>query len=474
MSFIILMMLFSCSPQSSPPASQGEVLPGEAKDEGEVGQLAEIPEGCETFESARLGETALENFVIYRGFLREREFEDAFAYWQQVYEIAPAADGRRWTVFSDGIWFYENLLREEEDLGKRDEYIRMILKLYDQIGLCYPEQLEYTSARKAFDLYYYYRDFAEDKEIFDLFSRALNYFGEETPAFVVNPFTALLVQKTLDELIEIDRSRVYAQTILQLVALHDDPGDEGWNIVRNYAPLRLADLERIEGFFDCEYYRKNYLPLFEESPEDCQTIQLVLGKLIWGDCSEDMDIMAELRAASAEHCVAPVTASTLVRDAYSALRDGNFKEAADFFKKAIEEQDDRMLKADYALVVGKIYYSHLRNFPQARTYAQKAIEFRPGWGEPHILIGKLYASSGPLCGPGTGWDSQVVTWVAIDEWERARSKDPQVRNEATNLINTYRQYMPSVEDIFQRGLQEGQRYFVPCWIQRETTIRAKR
>lgn len=468
------MVVASCSPQSTPSATQEEGVTGETEVTDDSGHITEIPEGCETFESARRGETALENFVIYRGFLREGEIEEAFSYWKLVYELAPAADGRRWTVFSDGIWFYENLLREEEDPVKRDEYIHKILKLYDQIGICYPEQLEFTSARKAFDLYYHFRDYAEDREIFDRFSRALNYFGEETPAFVVNPFTALLVQKTQDEAIAIERSRDYAMRILELVELHDDPGDEGWNLVRNYAPLRLADLERIEGFFDCDYYIRNYLSLFEESPDDCQTIQLVLGKLQWGECPEDMEIIAQLQAASAEHCVAPVTAGTLVRDAYAALREGKFREAADLFKKAIDEQEDRMRQADYALIVGKIYYSHLRNFPQARTYAQKAIDFRPTWGEPHILIGKLYASSGPLCGPGTGWDSQVVTWVAIDEWERARTKDPQVREEATRLINTYRQYMPSVEDIFQRGMQEGQRYFVPCWIQRETTIRAAR
>ncbi|MDX1409739.1 MAG: hypothetical protein R3330_16435, partial [Saprospiraceae bacterium] len=88
------------------------------------------------------------------------------------------------------------------------------------------------------------------------------------------------------------------------------------------------------------------------------------------------------------------------------------------------------------------------------------------------MIGKLYASSGPLCGPGRGWDSQIVTWPAIDQFMQARRVDPSVSAEANKWINYYSRYMPSVEDIFQRQLQEGQSFTVGCWIQETTTIRA--
>jgi len=89
-----------------------------------------------------------------------------------------------------------------------------------------------------------------------------------------------------------------------------------------------------------------------------------------------------------------------------------------------------------------------------------------------MLIGTLYASSGPLCGPGTGWDSQVVTWPAIDKWQKAKSVDPSVAGEANKLIARYRQYMPAKGDIFQRSLTEGASFRVRCWIQETTTIRS--
>ena len=88
-----------------------------------------------------------------------------------------------------------------------------------------------------------------------------------------------------------------------------------------------------------------------------------------------------------------------------------------------------------------------------------------------MLIGKLYASSGPLCGPGTGFDSQVVTWPAIDMFKKAKQVDPSVATEANKLIDTYTQYMPSKEDIFSRTMKEGSTYKVGCWINRNTTVR---
>ncbi len=467
----LLFAIAACSPGpgqtvTEPPAqdeSKGTVAETEPQDT--------IPAGCETFESARRGQQALDHYVIYRGFLREGDFEEAFENWKIVYDIAPAADGQRWTVFNDGVYFYETLLREEEDPELRDNYIRKILGFYDQIGLCYPEQKANARARKAFDLYYYYRDYASLQEIFELFAETIEYFGEETPAFVVNPFTALLVSKTFNKNIDLERAREYAQFISELVKANVDGDDEAWNRVGNFTPQRLMDLERIRGFYDCQYYIDTYYELYSENPEDCEAIQMALGKMQWGECPEDLDVVVELQEAASVHCVVPEDASSLVRQAYAALREADFQEAINFFERAIDEEEDADKKANYALIIGKIYYSHLRDFPRSREFAQRAGSYRPNWGEPHILIGKLYASSGPLCGPGTGWDSQVVTWVAIDEWERARSKDPESRSEANQLINSYRQYMPSIEDIFQRGLSEGDSYFVECWIQRETTIR---
>ena len=437
-------------------------------------QTGPFTERCHTFQSAPGGQAIIEDFVLYRDFLRDGDFEEAFYYWKRVYEKTPAADGRRWNVYTDGVRFYEWLLDSEDDEQQKVQYKENILTLYDDMAICYPEQLNFAKGLKAFDLYYKYRGLREDIEIYQLFKKSFDGFGDEAQPFIINPFTALLVQLFIDGEIDTLEARDYSLKILELVSEKEATEDnQNWGLVSTYAPQRLSDLERIRGFYPCDYYLNNYLPLYKDAPEDCETIQLVLSRLIWADCPESLDIISELKLAIDEHCIVPVTASTHVRDAYEALRGAKYSEAVSSFQKAITEEDDVEKKADYALVIAKIYYSHLRDFSKSREFALLATTFKPSWGEPHILIGKLYASSGPLCGPGRGWESQVVTWVAIDEWERARAKDSRVSAEANQLINQYTQYMPNREDIFIRSLNVGDTYFVPCWIQRNTTIRIR-
>ena len=98
---------------------------------------------------------------------------------------------------------------------------------------------------------------------------------------------------------------------------------------------------------------------------------------------------------------------------------------------------DDELKATLLLRIAKIHYGHTRKFSVARDYARQALKIKPSWGDPLILIGKLYASSGPLCGPGTGFQSQIVCWPAIDKWNEAKRIDSNVAAEANKLIRQY-------------------------------------
>ncbi|MEO0874222.1 MAG: hypothetical protein AAFY48_06410, partial [Bacteroidota bacterium] len=59
-------------------------------------------------------------------------------------------------------------------------------------------------------------------------------------------------------------------------------------------------------------------------------------------------------------------------------------------------------------------------------------------------------------------------------WNKAKRVDASVSGEANKWIREYSQYMPEKGDIFLRNLSVGDSYFVPCWIQRSTTIRAAR
>ncbi|MCB0628754.1 MAG: hypothetical protein R2824_21960 [Saprospiraceae bacterium] len=425
---------------------------------------------CPKFSDAPNPDEAETNYVLYRDFLRVNDYEKAYELWQKVYEVAPAADGQRNTVLADGIRFNERFIRETPDTSKWEPYIDKIFALYDQVGECYPEG-GYVQARKAFDLYYKYRWRATKEEIFELFKESIEIDGENVHDFVINPFTALLVDLYFDHKISMEEAQKYTALIGDLVKKGVENCEgvmcERWAIIESYAPVRLEAFETVKGFYGCDYYTEKYYSQFLENPEDCDVIRTVYSRMHWGGCDENSEELATLIRSGNANCVE----AGPLKQAYDALRNGEYDLAIELFEKAVNEEEDVEKKGQYLLTIAKIYYAHKRNFSRARQYARQAAEVRPNWGEPYLLIGQLYASSGPLCGPGTGWDSQIVVWPALDMWNQAKRVDPSATEEANKWIGRYAKYMPKTEDVFLRGLQKGQSFRVGCWIQETTTIR---
>lgn len=178
--------------------------------------------------------------------------------------------------------------------------------------------------------------------------------------------------------------------------------------------------------------------------------------------AKDKDRLADKAQAAKE--------GSMKWQAQQSMKAGKYDEAISYLEKDIAEGGSSDNAATYYRIAN-IHYAKTKRYSAARSYALKAAQARPGWGKPYLLIGKLYASSGRSCGSGTGWNSQVVVWAAIDQFHKAKSIDPSISDEANKLIGKYSRYMPSREDAFQRGLKDGQSYQVGCWIQVTTKVR---
>lgn len=463
----ILLLLAACTPKTSEPitAEKQEVTkPAPPKQEEKLSP-------CPKFRDAPNPDDAETNYVLYRDFLRAGDWTKAFEFWEKVYAVSPAADGRRNTVYADGIRFYEYFMSQTQDSLKQAAYVDTIFNIYDEIDRCYGEG-GYIQGRKAFDLFYKYQDRASKEEIYGLFKTTLDIDSLDAPDFVVNPMASLLVELYDQGKISQEEAYRYQELLRGMIekglAECEGTGCERWKIIEEYAPVRLEYFETVKGFYPCDYYMQRYYADFEADPTNCDVVRTVYSRLKFAECSTEDERMKELIRIGNENC-RPEPGPAEV--AYNHLRDAEYQKAITAFEKAMEAEEELEKKAKYALTNAKIYEIHLRNFPKAREWATRAADIRSNWGEPYILIGRLYASSGPLCGPGRGWDSQIVTWPAIDAWQRAKQVDPSVRAEADKFIGRYQQYMPNREDVFQRNLKAGESFYVGCWIQRSTVIR---
>lgn len=401
-----------------------------------------------------------------------KEHQETFKNWYFVYQQAPAADGKRATHYEDGIVLYDHKYFNEEQAEKKAIYMDSIKVLYNEMMECYGDE-GYVYSSMAYDFYYRYEGEMSDIEVFQMYKKSFDAYDADVKDYVLMPLTALMVNGLQNGTITEEEAKTYAPKIQMAL----QKGLEGcsakgncldWESASEDINARLALLEQRKGFFGCEYFKEKYLT--EESASgDCDQLASIIGRLRWGGCALEDVGLAPLIAKYQSDCVVASEPTVTCR---SLLQEGDSQGAIDCYLEKASTMTDMEKRSQYHMVVAKIYYGELKQFSKARTYALKAAQDKPNWGDPYILIGKLYASSGPLCGPGRGWDSQIVTWPAIDMWRKAKSVDPSTAAEANKMIRRYEQFMPDISQIFIRSLKEGDTFRVPCWIQRDTKIRA--
>ena len=108
---------------------------------------------------------------------------------------------------------------------------------------------------------------------------------------------------------------------------------------------------------------------------------------------------------------------------------------------------------------------------KAKKYALEAINYRPNWGDPYILIGDTYVT-GKNCF-NDDFEKTTIYWAAVDKFIKAKSVDTTVAEKANGRIQTYSLYFPDVETTFFYSLKEGDPYTVGCWINEKTTVRSR-
>lgn len=468
---ILTLLIFGCSKKTTEPVTP--------TDQPEVTQppVKEAPKSpCAEFgnlsgENREKAETA---FVIYKDFLKVKNYPEALSIWKVAYNLAPGSNGRVKSHFDDGAAIYKYMFDQTQDKALKKTYVDTIMMIYNKRKECFGDEA-YVNGLMGFDYYYYFSEYTTEENIYSLLKSNFDVKGKNADYFVVNPFTKILYDMVTAQKVSISEGRKYADMILKSIengkATCKGALCQSWDAVSEYAPSRLEDLEGVEGFYDCEYYAKKYYSLFKQYPDSCEVINRSYARMQYGGCLASDPRVTEVQNVRKTKCYVAPPAISCAAQGNENYSQGKYTKAVASYLSCVEQSSDADQKAKYLLLVAKIYYRDIRNFSSARKYALDAAKARPGWGEPYLLIGNLYASSGPLCGTGRGWESQVVTWPAIDMWNKAKNIDASVSAEASALIKRYWQYMPKKEDIFFRNIKAGDTYYIPCWIQENTTVR---
>lgn len=399
------------------------------------------------------------NISLYREYVKQKNYDDALSPWRKAYINCPKATKN---IYIDGAKIFNYLINKSkgnEELQKA--YLDTLSTIYDNrvvhfgkreyvLGLKGSDMLKYSFA--DLDLAFeYLKESVEGLQNKSKATALFSYFKAATQKFQEKTFTkaqVLEVYAAVSDYLEYNLSNESKSKKFYEKASE--------NVEKLFVPF--ATCEDLIAMFDAKY---------QETPDDLTLIKRIVKVLDKKDCT---DATVYFEAATKLHESEPSALSAYNMGNLS-LRKNKYSQAIGFYNQALEMAENDEDKANYYYGLSGAYFKSGSN-STARSYAYKAIDIKPSWGKPFVLIGDIYAASANECGSNS-FESAMLYSAAIDKFITAKSKDSSVGDFADKKIASYSKYLPSNEDAFFNGFKEGDSYTVGCWINESTKVRIK-
>nr|WP_319401884.1 tetratricopeptide repeat protein [uncultured Carboxylicivirga sp.] len=413
----------------------------------------------------------LENLSLYSEYYKQKNFKEAFPYWQIAFNECPSST---MNIYSNGEIMVSTMLKKEKDATKQEELYQLLMKIYDQRIQYFGDHKRYPASyingKKAVSMLTFKKDDPEVlKEAQALLKTSVSERKTRTqPAVLLSYMVSTVATYKMD----VTSAEDLVDTYIEVSNIFQKQIDA---TSKADAKNTLTDLKnRVEAIFaqsgaaDCETLANIFGPQLSEYSEDLDWLKRVNRLLAKSDCT-DSDLF--YKTSEHLHNIEPSSSSAFgLMQMY--LKTNDLDKAIEYGKQAIELEEDNDTKAKYHNYLSIIYLSQ-KQYSSVRAEANKAIALRPNWGEPYMMIGKAYAAAANSFGADE-FEHKTAYWAAVDQFAKAKSVDPESAAKAHDLIVMYSQYFPGTEEIFFRNLKDGAAYKLGGWINVQTTVRAKK
>ncbi len=413
----------------------------------------------------------LKNLSLFTEYVKQKSYADAIPSWEIAFNECPLASSK---IYTDGIKIMDWRLSKEKDKAKREELIQKLMGIYDQrikyMGDHRKYNETYLLGRKAIHLLNYKSDSPESRKV------AQEWFEKSIAGQGVGSEVAVVATYMMNTMDMYRADQVNAEVVVnnyikvsnlltdQIKAEKKEKDKEQIAGVKETVEKLFAS----SGVADCETIERIFTPQLAEKKADLDWLKMVNKLLARANC-EDAQLLYDV--SESLHAIEP-SSSSAYGLARMYLKTQDLDRSVEYYNEAIklEEESDQKGTLHYQLGLIKFNQGKLN---EAKTNAEKAISFRPDWGDPYILIGNLYAVSANNFGTNE-FEHKTAYWAAVDMFQKSKSIDPKVTDKANELINIYSQHFPGLEEIFFQGFKEGDSYTVGGWIGVSTKIRAKK
>ena len=438
----------------------------------------------------------IQNISIMNTNVKNKDYKVAYDAWKVLFDEFPVA---RVDTYTNGIKILNDFIAKEADPAKKEEYIDMLMSIYDQ-QIKYLDQLQGITktklsegqilGKKVIDLLKHRKD-APVEEVYNMLAKSVAIEEGKSEYVVTELFMKYSGLKYKndqshgEQIIEdylnasvyiVDVLDKYHDNIELCLKRYQEEGDPKDSInAGKYS--KMIDASRVaksnidayfinSGAASCEDLDRIYAPLIEENKGNIEYLNKVITVMAMLRCTNQD---AYLAASEYAFEIDPnPTSKAAMGCGYRYFKRGDIDKAMEYFDRAIELETSVTNKSELCYKVADIYYN-LNKYGKARSYAQKALALNSKYGAPHIIIAQCYAATSNWSDDNTL--NNCTYYLCMDRLERAKSVDPSVRREADKLIAAYKKYTPSSEELFMKGYKIGEKVTIGGWINETTTIR---
>lgn len=413
----------------------------------------------------------MSEFTLYDQFYKQKDYKSAYPHWKKVYTKYPKSSIN---LYLHGVNMYDAKIQAQPDQAKKAMLVDSMMMIYDR-RMKYFDQKGFVLGRKATDFVKYRLsnpDIADDqrkdvlKKAYSELEESIKLQGNDAEAATLVVY--MQVTKSLFLMGEISKEQV-AKNYDTASKINDTELAKKPNDDKAIAAKSEIDKAfQTSGAADCESLIALYGPKFEQIANNADELKKMLRALERQDCTSS-DLFG--KASEKLYHLDP-SAEAAFNMARLFVRNDDFDQAKEYYKRAIDHETDKALLGKYYFELGLFTFAKEHAFAKARDYMRKAIENDPTNGRALLIIGDIYAQSARTYG-ADDFEHATVYWLACDYYEKAKRVDPDLSADANSKISTYRVYFPDKETLFFQNLQAGQTYSLGGWINETTKVRVK-
>ncbi len=430
--------------------------------------------GVETGTKFGFGEDSIrcgKNLSLYDQEVKQKLFDEAYEPWLIAFNECPLSTIN---LYSHGVKIVSYMYERESNTETKEAFYQLLMQVYDQRAKYFGTNRKYPTpyimGLKAIDMLEYKGNEIEvKKQAYVYLSENITQSPESAQLAIISSFFSTSI--ALFQAQDIRAEQVVKDYVICTEWLNKELAVET-------KPQKIEDLKKMSislenmfissGVASCETLGQLYDSLIDSKVNDIQWLKNSNKILLKQDC-EDSEILN--RISLAIYKIEP-TADAAYSIARTHLKKKELSSAKEYYNQAIELESEPVVKAKYLYQLGLIL-SNQGDLVGAKAKALQAISNNSSYGEPYILLGKLYAQGASNYGKND-FEHKTVFWAAVDKFNKAKEVDPKLTEEVNQQIASMSIHYPANEELFFQGLKAGDSYQIGDWINEKTTVRLKK